>query len=290
MNYIKLLIFGLAYLLILSATLVFSQYTLKDAVLGDTVNVSVIIDDENGDLRDLSSDTTYLRLYESLPTGNYPTFPADIEFTFNNSDAVADPSNGVTVLRIRPYDYAGFFSEAWYEDDSGTDTKLAYYGDTSNADEYLNNADNDFTFAWDTDDYLYLGHIERFRWVTTDLATLGIAGTLTWEYWDNSTWSALTTTNLAYGADDFLYSGTFNFTPPADWTSKVITEVSGRVWRSCYYIRCSENDAFSTDPIENKITIGGIKARTYSMRIVTFDGNTFKYQHKFDNKWIVRAN
>jgi len=285
----KRLIFPFILLATFMSCFTYCYANFEEVISGTSYNDSVEIS-ESGTVRDISSDTVYLRLYESLPTGSYPSLPPDLELTYDNSDAAADPTNGITVLRIRPYHYAGYFTEAWYEDSDGTDTKLAYFGDTTNDDEYLNDADNDFEFTWDTDDYFYLGHTERFMYVDVDLETNGVGGTLTWEYWDGSSWESLTVTDYAYGAKDFLYNGLFYLTIPADWTAKVITEVVGRTWKSCYWIRASENASYSTDPKEDAIRIGGIKSTTYHIRVVVFDGNTFKVQDKYDNRWTIRPN
>ena len=77
---------------------------------------------------------------------------------------------------------------------------------------------------------IYIGYEEAFDQINLVLSTPGSGITRIWEYWDGSSWTAVT---VADGSSAFTVSGRVLFTPPADWARKVIHGS-----RSKYFVRC----------------------------------------------------
>lgn len=73
-----------------------------------------------------------------------------------------------------------------------------------------------FAFLADTDDYYYLGNSEPFLGAEFDLDTLGSYGALTWEYWNGSSWTALTVTS----SYDFTADGSVIWEIETDWVTR----------------------------------------------------------------------
>lgn len=256
--------------ILLLSSFAFGQNS-PEITVGNLYAEKLIVDSKSSSTRpDLTNYTVKLLLY-SASTDVRPLW----EFTYDNDHADADKTNGETVLIIYPYDYQSPFAEAWFEDADGTDTKLAYFGDTTSTSEYLNSSSLNWTFTFNSSDHLYLGRTTKFKWVKTTLATVGVAGTLTYEYWNGTAWTSLSVTDYDLGAYNFRKSGTFYFTVPSDWAKKTLSsEITGDYWKSCYWIRVTEGTNFTTNPIETTITTGGIAAGTYQVRRILVKEST----------------
>jgi hypothetical protein len=81
-------------------------------------------------------------------------------------------------------------------------------------------------------DAVYIGCINKFLGVTSNLSTLGTVGTVDWYYFNGSSWASLTVTDQTTGANDFTASGKFTFSMPANWTL-----VSVNSSQNCYFIK-----------------------------------------------------
>jgi cellulose synthase/poly-beta-1,6-N-acetylglucosamine synthase-like glycosyltransferase/mannose-6-phosphate isomerase-like protein (cupin superfamily) len=137
-------------------------------------------------------------------------------------------------------------------------TKLSEGGDTSDADEYLADVANDYTFDFNADDannrgeFLWIGTDSRFTGVNYELTTQGVGSSavFTWEYWNGTSWSSLTVTEGVSGSDTFeTTSGTFYFSDPGNWFPY---SVNGST--DLYYIRGHlESGSYTTDPIESQM-------------------------------------
>ncbi|OQX51539.1 hypothetical protein B5M47_00310 [candidate division CPR3 bacterium 4484_211] len=149
------------------------------------------------------------------------------------------------------------FSEAWF-DDNGAEDQIADGGDTDSADEYLGEAENDYTLTGLADtDYLYLGSDDQFTGVNYYLSTKGTGGAITWQYWNGSAWTNLTNiTDEVNGSKDLLTTnGSFYFSEPADWTAKTLTSGSEGIAgeRELYWIRGDVTTSFTTAPVIDRM-------------------------------------
>jgi len=77
---------------------------------------------------------------------------------------------------------------------------------------------------------MYVGYEEPFDQINLVFSTAGSGITRAWEYWNGSTWAALTTSGTASG---LTATGQVAFTPPSNWARKVINNS-----RNKYFVRC----------------------------------------------------
>lgn len=91
-------------------------------------------------------------------------------------------------------------------------------------------------------DAFYFGMTDKFEYLLVDVTTAATAtgaGT-TWEYYDGTTWSALTVTDDSDGGNGFATNGTGRFvlswTAPTDWTPTTVTNQPATLVKP-YYIR-----------------------------------------------------
>ena len=97
-------------------------------------------------------------------------------------------------------------------------------------------------------DIMYVGLSYRFLGITISLSTAGSGGVLTWEYYDGSSWSALSgVAESASGADDLNASGKVSWSLPEDWQD---TSVDGN---TLYWVRARVTTAHSTSPKVNGV-------------------------------------
>lgn len=91
---------------------------------------------------------------------------------------------------------------------------------------------------------IYIGYEEAFDQINLVLSTPGSGITRLWEYWNGSSWTAVT---VADGSSAFTVSGRVSFTPPPDWARKVINAS-----RSKYFVRCRITSA-AGNPVTSSI-------------------------------------
>ena len=132
----------------------------------------------------------------------------------------------------------------WYFDDSAsefTEETLDAKG-PSNADWTV------FPATEAVGDYAAFGYTSTFTQLKFDYAngTAGVGGTVSWEYWNGTTWTALSgvtdnTNSLTVAVADGL---TVTWTLPTDWATRTLSSVE-----SLYYVRARINTVYTTNPI-----------------------------------------
>lgn len=99
-------------------------------------------------------------------------------------------------------------------------------------------------------DWFAIGYLRPFERVTFDNASggaaAGVGGTVTWEYWDGSAWSALS--GVSDGTSGFTAAKAdgqeLTFTVPSDWAATTINASA-----SLFYIRARLTGVYSTNPL-----------------------------------------
>lgn len=110
---------------------------------------------------------------------------------------------------------------------------------TNNSVEADTAAGTPFSAMVDNNDKLYVGKTTKYQEVRIEVNVPAVGYTaVTWEYWNGSTWSALTTA----GTDDFSADATFTFTPPGDWAQTAVNSVTA------YWIRAQQTAASPATP------------------------------------------
>lgn len=97
------------------------------------------------------------------------------------------------------------------------------------------------------EDNFYIGMAFRFDQIIFNISTAGVGGTVDWEYWDGSTWTALSGGNSA--TFELTSSGvqTLTYTTPTDWET---TAIDGE---TKFWIRANLTATYSTNPLVARI-------------------------------------
>lgn len=142
--------------------------------------------------------------------------------------------------------FGGWFHAAitkvWQVDGDSFTEETTDANSASNADWIL------FPATEAVGDYAAFGYTEPFTQMIFDYAngTAGVGGAVTWEYWDGSSWTALSgvtdgTTGFTAAAADTLK---VTWTKPGNWKKRVLS--SGK---SLYYVRARITTVYTTNPI-----------------------------------------
>ena len=106
----------------------------------------------------------------------------------------------------------------------------------------MNNATAaDVTFTTAVNNAMYFGHATQFRWISHVLSTVGVGGTLVWEYWNGSAWTTLT---LAATNNLTATPVTSRFTPPSNWATTTVNSVANLFW-----VRARISVTYTTAPV-----------------------------------------
>jgi hypothetical protein len=132
---------------------------------------------------------------------------------------------------ISAYSARQFLDYVYLFDGTATYTNHSVEADTA--------AGTPFTVNADAGDKLYCGKITQFQEVRIEVAVAAVGYTVpTWEYWNGSAWTTLTTAGTA----DFSADATFTFTIPGSWAQ---TSVNGI---TAYWIRFQQTAAAPATP------------------------------------------
>lgn len=146
-------------------------------------------------------------------------------FTAANFDTTATPLSS----------QHGTFDKYW------SYVSSAYTNDTTDA---ANTTSADSQMVTAVNDSAYFGKTTKFDVVAWDVSTAGIAGQVTWEYWNGTTWVAITKF-VSVTAPSFTADGYVAFIPPNDWAT---TTVNGE-GTPYYYLRARTLRTFTTPPV-----------------------------------------
>lgn len=136
----------------------------------------------------------------------------------------------------------GFFDKMW-KTNGAAFTDITSVGASATA--------NDIALPGQSGDAIYVGKTEKFETVEwgLDPNTLGLGGTVTWEYWNGASWKALN--DYVFGKNtSFSDSGIFTFVPDSDWQK---TTVNGE-GTSYYYLRARILSNYTVAPIGSQFT------------------------------------
>ena len=144
------------------------------------------------------------------------------------------------------------FGQVWQVDDSGP----TFVDETTDANDDGNADWTVFPATEAVGDYVALGFKERFRQLTFDYAngTAGVAGVVTWEYWNGTEWFALV--NVVDGTAGFTTAAAddLNVTwdMPDNWKVRTLNSVD-----KLYYVRARITTVYTTNPVLDQGFVGG---------------------------------
>jgi hypothetical protein len=103
-------------------------------------------------------------------------------------------------------------------------------------------------------DYFAVGYATTFGTLKVVLGTSGTVGTLTWEYWNGTAWTALsgvTDNTTQFKAAPGTY--TVVFTVPNDWAALNLNAAG-----ALYYVRAKVATSYTVDPLITQVFIDGV--------------------------------
>lgn len=129
-----------------------------------------------------------------------------------------------------------------YDDDAGT-----YTDNTDEATSVGEDLFYAFASSVGIGDILYVGCAYKFLALSLNLATAGVGGVCTWEYYNGTAWTTLTVTEGTTNGDDLNASSLIYWDRPADWEETSVNSSSDMYW-----VRIRVTTAHSTSPkLEN---------------------------------------
>ena len=189
--------------------------------------------------RTWGSNTNYIQYYDGHASSNYPTTDYPYQADYDAPDnIVLDQSPIIKINNVfflnNPQEVYKFYN---YDatDGSYTDKTTEINGSTQSPFVL-------FASTPAAGDMVYLGSSHVFLGLDTNLGTLGVdAGSLaiTWEYYNGSSWTALSTTETDTGSSTFEASGKFTWTYPSGWeqnsvNAQILYWVRGRITAGSY--------------------------------------------------------
>lgn len=147
---------------------------------------------------------------------------------------------------ITSYSARQFVDYAYMFDGVSTYTNNSVENDTA--------AGTPYTALTDNNDKLYIGKATQFQRFLIDIQTAAVGYTaVTWEYWNGSAWTTLTTAGTA----DFSADGTVTFTIPGSWVKNTVNGISA------YWLRAQQTAAAPATPATiNSIGRGSLAENT----------------------------
>ena len=133
-------------------------------------------------------------------------------------------------------DYHAVFDKVWTSIASTFTDRTTAAGSTTTADVTM--PTNSVT-----SDAIYFGKTQKFDSLSWVVSTNGAGGVMTWEYWNGSTWAALTFT--ASSNTNFQGNGWGAFTDPSDWATTTVNSES----TAYYYVRARVSTTYTTTPV-----------------------------------------
>lgn len=132
-------------------------------------------------------------------------------------------------------------SQVWQVDDSGGPS---FVDETTDFNDAGANDVDPFPATEAVDDYMAVGFTQAFGDLVLNVGTAGVGGVVAWEYWNGTTWTALS--GVTDGTTDLTTSGenSVTFTVPQDWAALILNGSA-----SLFYVRARVTTVYSTNPI-----------------------------------------
>jgi hypothetical protein len=258
----------------LGTDILYATYWYTDSFSDSVITQLITAADDEIDKwtgRKWDTATTTTEYYDGKPTLPYPHTDRPYVSDYDKPDGIrllqspVTAINGVYFLQ-QPLDISEFWNY-----DAGT---AAY---TEKTDEVNSITESPFT-AWDdapaTNDYIYIGCSNVFLGLDVTLSTLGVDNGSTavdWEYYNGSSWTDITETDVDTGASILTASGRFTWTYPYGWAKTQVN--SGD---SLYFIRGKLTDDYSTDPIVATMTVyDGVNEPIEKRNVILKDNTVF---------------
>lgn len=196
----------------------------------------------------LSSIKGRLKRFQFSTTQAYVLEMCDSAMRFYRHQAQIAVANTDAVVANGTFasDISQSFSHVWQVDDTPTGT--AYVDETGDANSTGNADWTLFPATENINDYAAFGYTTAFAQIRFDYAngTAGTDGVVAWEYWNGTTWTALTsvvdnTNSFKIAVADNL---TVSWAIPSDWAARTISTSASLFW-----VRARITTVYTVNPI-----------------------------------------
>lgn len=140
------------------------------------------------------------------------------------------------------------FSMAWTK--VYTETSGGTFADVTTA--ASNTTSSDVTLLGASGDIVNFGSATRFDFIRLLMDTASSGGTRTWEYWNGSAWTSLTTSVVTGSLDLTSSTNEIKWTPPSDWATTTVNSTSA------YWVRAVNATGYSTPGTGRVFNAGNI--------------------------------
>ena len=252
----------------LGTNILYATYTYTDSFSNDTITDFIATADSEVDKltgRRWETSTAVSEYRSGRRSSQYPTTDNPYMTDWDAPDYIV--LNQWPVVKVN---FVHFLNEPqavqkFFNYDLGTTT---YTDKTTN----VNSSTESPFFLFDaspaTGDIIYIGSSSPFLGLQVNLSTLGVgASTIDWEYYDGSSWSDISETEIDTGASVFTASGKFNWTYPFGWSTTSVNS------STAYWIRGTLTDNYSVDPKIATLTLVDSVSNTLEPRQYLFKSN-----------------
>jgi hypothetical protein len=234
----------------LGTNILYASYTyiekFSDTVISSFItNADAEVDKLTG--KSWGTSTSYTEYIDGRERSGYPTTDAPYQVDWDEPEKIMLSKKPVIqVDRILFLDISSISSFFNYDDNVATYTDYT---------DNVNNSDSaEFTLFASTpaiNDIVYIGCGSRFLGLNTSLNTVGTGSpAIDWEYWNGSSWSDISETEVNSGASTFTSSGRFTWSIPANWTKCSVNSSN-----SLYFIRGKLTSIYTIAPIVQDMAI-----------------------------------
>jgi hypothetical protein len=148
------------------------------------------------------------------------------------------------------------------------DANLATYTDvTDNTNDTTEDEFTIFAAVPAAGDLFYIGVGEKFLGIITSLTQVG-TGTpaIVWEYYNGSTWAALTTTEVDENTATFEGTGRLTWEMPSSWEETTINSSD-----SLYFVRARLTTGYTIAPVCNSLAVKDVISSVIAPRSYKYD-------------------
>ncbi len=226
-----------------STNIIYATYWYTD-IFNDSVvtDLLAVADEEVDKLTGQTWDgpTSFTEYIDGRKRSGYPTTDQPYAKDWDAPDTIVLKHFNVTAIDFvyflnNPQQIGKFFNY-----DAGT---AAYTDKTDNANSFTEAPFLLFDDAAAVNDYVYIGSSNVFMGLQTTLSTVGTGSpVIDWEYYNGSSWTDITETDVDSGASTFTASGTFTWVYPYGWAQTSVNS------ESKYWIRGKLTTGYTVDP------------------------------------------
>jgi len=181
------------------------------------------------------------------PTNYYPTTDRPFMSDYNKPDQLISSYHPIIKVSNIFFLNAQQDISSFFNYDDGTSVYTDYTSEVNDTTSDLITLFNAVPVA---DDIVYIGSNSMFLGLRVDLGTLGTGSpVIDWEYYNGTSWTDLTETEVDTGSSTFTGNGEFTWSFPYGWEKNSVNN------ESYYWVRGKLSTAYTISPVCASLTI-----------------------------------